>query len=186
MKNLWYLLFFFPSLLIAQVYETKEEIYFEKIIPMGGTTSEQLFLGTKEWLAEAFIDTRDVIRFEDKENGKIVAKGNEGITIKLENLVKILGIATKKTINTNNRLLFVIKTYFKDGRVKISFTRTRIALIKGITIEKEAPLSNFYFNKKGKPRTKMKELKKEVNSIFNKIALDFEKSLQKNCEKGDW
>ena len=186
MKKLLFLLLLIPSVTIAQVYETTEDIYFEKVIYIEGKTKDALFLAAKEWLAEAFMETKDIIRFEDRENGKIVSYGNEAIHIKLENLVKILGTIAKKNINTNNRLLFVLKTYFKDGRSKITLTKTRVALVKGPVIEKEAPLSKFYFNKKGKPRTKMKGLKKEVVSIFNKVALEYEQALKKNSTIGDW
>ncbi len=186
MKILCYLCLLIPSFAVAQVYETVEDIYFEKIISIENRTKDELFLAAKEWLAETTWMGKDLIGFEDRSNGKIVAYGNEAINVKIENAVKILGAVTKKKINTNNRLLFVLKIYCQDNRTKFSLIRTKVALLNRGVIEKQAPLTKFYFNKNGVPRTKTKELKREINAIFNRVALDYEQSLKKNRKFGDW
>ena len=61
---------------------------------------------------------------------------------------KVLGILTKKSVKRQLRLWFVLKTYFKGNRTKISLTNIRIVSTKGPIVEALAPLSKFYYNKK--------------------------------------
>lgn len=186
MKILLYFILLIPFIAVAQVYETVEDIYFEKVISLEDETKEELFSAAEEWLAESSWMGKDRVGFKDRNNGLIVAYGNETINVKLENAIKILGTVSKKKINSDHRLLFVFKLYFKNDRTKLSLIRTKVALLNGTIIEKQAPLSRFYFNKKGEPRTKTKELKREIDAIFKNVASDYEKALRKNIEPRNW
>jgi len=183
-----YLFFFFllPVFSFGQVHQTPEDIYFDKVIYIQDKSRDQLFLAAREWYAEAFRKFPHTISWEDRKNGKIVGYGDVAFKIKMENLIKVVGTIAKQSPNTHARLLFVIKTYFKDGRTRLMLTRTKVVRFKGQDVKAELPLSKFYFNNKKEARTKLQGLKAYVAELFEKVAEDYERSVRKNSDGGEW
>lgn len=179
-------LLLFPIFAKAQFVETKDAVYYEKVVVIEDKTKDDLFLAAKEWYATAFMDAHQIIRFENRVNGKIVARGDLPFKTKMDNITKVLGVVSKGRIKSQLRLWFVIKVYFKEGKTKISLTKMRIVSLKGATVQAAVPLAKFYFDKDGQPRKHRQNLKKDVIATIDKFILDFEQSVKRNSEISDW
>lgn len=68
-----------PILVLSQeikVNEESEKYEYQQIIELEGKSKNELFDKTKEWIALNYKSAHDVVQYESKENGKIIAKGN--------------------------------------------------------------------------------------------------------------
>ena len=83
---------------------------FETIDSMSGSKNE-IFANANEWVAKTFNSAKDVIQMNDKEAGRIIAKGV------MESDVD-MGIAGISDFFVS----FTMSIYVKDGKTKIDFT----------------------------------------------------------------
>lgn len=83
-------------------------ITYSEVIEVPNVTKDELFLRANTWLSRAFKSAKAVIDFQDKEAGKIIAKGNVSAIIK----VPLVGKQEAGIIN----LTITIQT--KDGKYK--------------------------------------------------------------------
>ncbi|MCB9190814.1 MAG: DUF4468 domain-containing protein [Flavobacteriales bacterium] len=56
--------------------EQTGEIIYQEIQNVDGVSSEELFTRAKYWVANNYVSANDVIQFEDRKRGVLVAKGN--------------------------------------------------------------------------------------------------------------
>lgn len=83
-------------------------ITYSEVIEIPSTSKDELYLRANTWLSRAFKSAKAVIDFQDKEAGKIIAKGNIGTTIK----VPLVGKQDAGNINITITILI------KDGKYK--------------------------------------------------------------------
>jgi len=76
------ILFSFTSLFAQKQVErvtmpTKDDkVFYEQIVDVKNPTSkDELFLRSSKWIANKFLDSKEAVKFSDKESGKIVGKG---------------------------------------------------------------------------------------------------------------
>ena len=77
------------------------------VVEVLGVTQAQLYSRAYEWVAKNFKSAQDVIQMQDKESGKIIAKGNVKAFI-------------KKYPQGHNS--FTLSIYVKDGKYKYDIT----------------------------------------------------------------
>ncbi len=75
-------------------------------------SAQQLYLRCRSWFAESYKNSQDVIQMDDKENGKIIGKGN------LEFFSKIFVGSSC----TKGWIRYTISVQVKDGRYKYEIT----------------------------------------------------------------
>lgn len=86
--------------------KTGKVIYSEVVKVDSTITKYQLYSKAREWIANVFISSKDVIQMDDREAGKIIVKGSFELTSKLDiDLMK-----------------FTISIYLKDGKYKYVIT----------------------------------------------------------------
>ena len=151
MKNLLFLLL--PLSAFSQISTSLDDVSYQKIIQFDGSKDE-LFNAARDWYVEAFQDSRSVIQLEDLEGGKILGRGYTHFVTKLDNFNNIMGAMGGVSTNHRTRLWFVVKTYFKDGKVRLVLSNTRIVRLSGNWVDSEAPLPDFYFKKDGRDKNR--------------------------------
>lgn len=70
-------------------------------------TQDQLFAKAKQWIALNYKSANDVIQLDDKEEGKIICKGN---------------FALKQSLLLTGRIAHTLVLDFKDGKFRYNFT----------------------------------------------------------------
>ena len=117
MKLILLILLCVPLIVISQVND-KEYISilpldsstglvtFEEVINYKGVESDKLYSALREWFAISFNDSESALQMDDKESGKLIAKGRTKI--------KVSGI----NIPHN----FILKIYIREGRFKYIIT----------------------------------------------------------------
>lgn len=89
------------------------KIFFTEVVEVPDVEQSILHSRALEWFAKAFKSAQDVIQMNDKENGKIVGKGNFGdININVN-----LGL-----VPVEGHVNFTISIYFKEGKYKFEIT----------------------------------------------------------------
>jgi hypothetical protein len=109
-KTLVFFLFAISSA-FGQKYKIDEEtklITYSEVIEVPSVTKDELYIRANTWLSRAFKSAKAVIDVQDKEAGKIIAKGNISAIIK----VPLVGKQEAGIIN----LTITIQT--KDGKYK--------------------------------------------------------------------
>lgn len=93
--------------------ETGEPLIYSSVVSVDSSkTANQLYVLTRSWFAEKFNSAQDVIQFDDKDEGKIIAKARFPYMSK----ALVYSNATKGFIS------FTITVSFKDGRYKYEVT----------------------------------------------------------------
>lgn len=82
-----------------------EELKVQGVIEVSGKTTDELYVGSREWMAKTFQSSKAVIEYEDKEAGIVVGKGYAKI---FKNIVKI-------------DTWFTFTVEVKDGKVRTTF-----------------------------------------------------------------
>lgn len=88
--------------------ETKDGlVFYEKVIDsLDGQSKDQVFNTSLKWLADSFVDSKEVIQVKDKETGNIVGAGN-------------LEFATTGFAGTTSTLKFMIEISARDKKSRI-------------------------------------------------------------------
>ncbi|RYY61148.1 MAG: DUF4468 domain-containing protein [Chitinophagaceae bacterium] len=99
--------------------QTEDAVAYKGIIEVPGTTKEELFIRSRQWLTETFNSARFFVYIEDKETGELTGRGNIWVNLKF-------GI-----FKNRHALTFCPMTYniwVKDGKLKFSFTDFQVDL----------------------------------------------------------
>ena len=95
-----------------QIYKMKDsKIHYEEVVNTEGIDANELYLRSKLFIANAYVSSSDVTKFEDKENGIIIVKA-------------LFPHAHNKFIN-RGRVTYTLKIEVKDNRYKYTITDLR-------------------------------------------------------------
>ncbi|WP_296244736.1 MULTISPECIES: DUF4468 domain-containing protein [unclassified Psychrobacter] len=83
---------------------------YQKVIDIPNTSKDEVYEGARQWFAKSFRDSNSVLRYQDKESGSIIGKGNAKMSCS--------GMAC---IGTPRNLQFTVKVDAKDNRARITF-----------------------------------------------------------------
>lgn len=137
---------------------TKEDKVLYEIIDSSITSSgTDLHNRSKIWFANAFRNSKEVIRVDDKENGVLIGKGNFSFE---QSLVPFI-------------VRFSIKVNSKDNKYRIQFYEITYQEGTGGR-EKNAETLN---EKKGRDK-----LKENINSKFADLILDFQTAMKNKID----
>ena len=92
---------------------SQDDIYLEQVIQTNDSTmsKDKIFDKVHEWFALRFVSANDVIQLNDKENGKMIGKGNFKVSPK-----NVYGVVSEM-----GRVDFTLTVLCKDGKYKIVF-----------------------------------------------------------------
>lgn len=83
---------------------------YEKIIEIPNTDKDQVYEGARQWFAKSFRDSNSVLRYQNKETGSIIGKGNAKMSCS--------GMAC---LGTPRDLQFTVQVDAKDNKARITF-----------------------------------------------------------------
>ena len=66
-----------------KIDETTKLITYTEVVELPNVSKADLYLRANTWFSRAFKSAKNVIDFQDKETGKIIAKGSIGTSIKM-------------------------------------------------------------------------------------------------------
>lgn len=150
------------------------KIIYTEIVKADSTTKEKLYLKGREWLANTFKSSKEVIEMDDKEAGLIIGKGTLVVSLN----------------GDWGYIHFTVALYFKDGRYKyeiknITHEHPKSAsgslLGDGGAIENENPgCGKMYMTQK-----QWDKIKANADSNIKILIADLKKSMLKTKSK-DW
>ena len=111
MKQTLFLILLATSMAFSQKYKIDDDtklITYSEVIEVQNISKDELYLRANTWLSRAFKSAKAVIDLQDKEAGKIIAKGNISAIIK----VPLVGKQEAGIIN------MTITLQTKDGKYK--------------------------------------------------------------------
>lgn len=109
-----------------------------EVIDVPAKSKEQIFEGSKIWIAQSFKSANNVIQYADKGTGSIIGKGN--IQYPCDGFIDCGAFG-------NDRVNFTIKIDSKDNKARVSIsdvTRTNLTYVQGgynANIGKEFPIN---------------------------------------------
>jgi len=146
-----------------------EDLTIERIVPAPGYSKEQIFNGTKIWIAENFSSAKSVIEHEDKEAGVFIGNG----IISYPCYVGGMECRAKASWTVP----FKMRVDIKDQRFRVTFTNVRISW----------PATYGQFASPAYDR--LAEYQEELN-LIKPVLLNFGDkilaSFQKDKVKNDW
>ncbi|WP_256013101.1 DUF4468 domain-containing protein [Desertivirga xinjiangensis] len=81
------------------------KIFYEQIVTVDSASKSDLYDKSRKWLAEAFNDSKEVIKVDNKESGNIVGSG-------------IFDIVTNTFFGSASRISFMIDITIKDSKYR--------------------------------------------------------------------
>jgi hypothetical protein len=109
-----------------------------EVVNVPSKSRDQIFEGSKIWIAQSFKSANNVIQYADKETGSIIGKGN--IQYPCDGFIDCGAFG-------NDKVNFTIKIDSKDNKARVvisDITRTNLTYVKGgynVNIGKEAPIN---------------------------------------------
>lgn len=97
--------------------------YSEVVEVSDSTTRGELFLRGREWFAETFKSSKEVLQINDKESGELVGKGIFNITY----IVNYWGLHDQKA-----DVDFTLSLWVKDGRYKYEMSNFNVQSVGGV------------------------------------------------------
>lgn len=94
----------------------QSEMDFHRVVEAKGLKKDQLFDGTKMWIAETFRSAKAVIEYEDKEKGTIIGNG----------IIKYPCSGFNCVAKGDWKVLFTMKVDVKEDRFRLSFTNLKL------------------------------------------------------------
>lgn len=88
------------------------KVIYTEIVKIDSLTKDELYLKGREWVANVFKSSMNVIQMDDKEGGKIICKGQ----------IEIIGEGTWGMIGRLGYLVFTITLNFKNERYRYEIT----------------------------------------------------------------
>lgn len=134
-------------------------------------TKDQIFTGSKVWIAENFKSAKSVIEYENKEEGVIIGNGTTSYPCTGMECLQA-GAAT------DWKLQFTMRLDAKDGKFRTTFTN--------LAIYKPASFSQYGGLNKGGEDYITQGALPAVKAKLSEYAPRIQASLQKNNAKKDW
>ncbi|WOE32745.1 MULTISPECIES: DUF4468 domain-containing protein [unclassified Acinetobacter] len=109
-----------------------------EVIEVPNKTKDQIFEGSKIWIAQSFKSANNVIQYADKDSGSIIGKGN--IQYPCDGFIDCGAFG-------NDKVNFTIKIDSKDNKARVAIsdiTRTNLTYVQGgynANMGKEAPIN---------------------------------------------
>lgn len=108
-----------------------------EVIEVPNKTKDQIFEGSKIWIAQSFKSANNVIQYADEDSGSIIGKGN--IQYPCDGFIDCGAFG-------NDKVNFTIKIDSKDNKARVSIsdiTRTNLTYVQGgynTNMGKEVPV----------------------------------------------
>jgi hypothetical protein len=159
------------------------KLNFSEVVLVDSVSKDELFLSAKQFFAETFKNSKEVIQMDDKDAGIIIGKAWGDIVI------KVVGTSVK------TQMWFTIKIQAKEGRYRYEiydiFYKSYPNSTYGSTISPaEATFDkNSYYKKNGQPRDIPEKYKEETLTKVNGVAGIIKDAMKKTAvasSKGDW
>lgn len=119
MKNLFILLTLFivvekASGQIILIDSTTNKVSFKEVVSLENTPKDAIYLRAREWFANTFKSSQNVIQMDDKDGGKLIGKGFS------KSSFKYLGIVLYF------KIWYTINITIKDNKYRIEITDIKI------------------------------------------------------------
>jgi hypothetical protein len=142
----------------AQLPVKDGSVFYEQIDSAPGLSKDEIFKRSKLWVVDAFVDAKEVIQIDNKEDGEIVGKGN------LDCTYTIMGTGIPC------RVYFTIKLNSKDGKHRVQiydFSGHRYTSNKPLDFDKLLNKSNAAENKRI-----IEQIDKQIRAALAKLQSD--------------
>ncbi len=147
-----------------------DKVFYEQIVEVDSKeTKDELFLRSSKWAANKFLDSKEAIRFSDKESGKIVGKG-------------LFTIVYNKFGKSDDYVSFDFDITLKDGKYRIQLYGIET---KGIGSDYPfEPIEFTYFRQLREDKFSFRNSYvltcKEINNKAQSLLEDFKKEMNKS------
>ena len=141
-----------------------------EVIDVPNKTKDQIFEGSKIWIAQSFKSANNVIQYADKETGSIIGKGS----IKYP----CVGFTDCGAFGNDN-VNFTIKIDSKDNKARVNIsdvTRTNLTYVQGgfnVNIGKEVPIN-------------IVEHQQKISIKLKDVVSQYKTSITSNDLNKDW
>ncbi len=168
--------------IIIPIDSITQKYTYTKIIEVPDKNASDLFLSTKKWCIQKYLNDKFII---EETDSKLIYIGN----FPINTVIKVLGRNAPQAFT----VLFSLTTLFKNGKCKVELSNFKLTQnSQGTTNERT--LEAYNKNVESYNRTGKKYIRLERDSIFNevdsnakKILLDLEKELKgENQSKKEW
>lgn len=136
-------------------------VSYTEIVTVDSLSKEQLYIRARQWINDAFKDSRFVYRIADKETGELVGSGQILSAFKTR-FMKKEGIGPI-------RLDFTFGIYVKDGKYKYEFTN-----FKG---NEDAPINSVLTTSSISPETIPMTKKGRSDEVWNSIKYELDRRM---------
>ena len=139
-----------------------------KIIDLPNMSNDDIYENSRQWFAESFTDSNDVLKYQDKSTSSIIGKGSVNFPC------DYISLTCSSTPKRN--LVFTVKVQAKDEKARIEF--------KDMSLEYPVQFSGLAGKTVGQtilPLTGEKD-KPGAKIILDKVILDFTEGV-KNSHK---
>lgn len=180
-------LFTFLSICVISVGQTGTPISFEGIVTVDSSVDQkELYRRAREWYADAFKTSKEVLQVQDKETGELLGSGAFEYRNSFQGYTQ-----------TNGFITFKVKVITKDGRYRYEFTNFQHtgSTYRGyssidfllITDSEECPYKMPLPVPLGqKWRNKLwSDIKKEISDVINGMIQGLKKQMAK-ASSTDW
>lgn len=165
------------AVMVMPAYAAKGDVLeseIQKVIEFKDASKDNIYNGSRQWVAQSFKSAQDVIQMDDKESGIIIAKGN----------MKYPCTGSWWCSGYENMLVkFTLKIESRDGRARVTFSDivryTPASYTAGFrTPESEDKIANY---------TKNLDTVGQVRAEFNNLFQSYEKTVNNtHASKDDW
>ncbi len=175
---------FFPLFLISLQGFSQElkmnpetnKLLIREVILLDSIKADNLYSITKEWFAENYVSSKDVIQLEDKEAGTIIGNGSRIINTTVNGYLVV-------------QLNYTISISIKDFKIKIEMTNMKYSSPAGYyyTYYAEDRLSENKINTGTKKDVKLNnELKQQPENAFLDLRESLKNSIKYHSSNKDW
>lgn len=153
----------------SQIEVKKEEFPdYQGVVTVEGKAMDDIYSNIKAWIAMNFKSANDVIQLDDKDNGKLIVKGN----------VVVYFTALKKKYPA--RVNFTLSVDVRENRFRYTYLVTDVKDESG----QGSPSIMKAINEKPK-RPNIIEIKEEIAASFSKMIEDIYNSINDDSSE-DW
>jgi len=90
---------------------------FERVVEVPGCSKEQIFNGTKIWIAETFKSAKAVLEYEDKDTGTIIGNG----------IIPYPCSGLEYIAKADWKVPFTMRVDIKDRKFRLTFSNIRLS-----------------------------------------------------------
>jgi hypothetical protein len=116
MKLIWGMIFFFLVGCAGMQPMTDADRTFERVVEAPGYSKEQIFNGTKIWIAENFRSAKAVIEYENKDAGTIIGNG----------IIPYPCSGLECAVKPDWKVPFTMRVDIKDQKFRLTFSNLRL------------------------------------------------------------